>query len=196
MLKYLFISGETKDCSKTHANSKAFSYHKKSALRALLSGFLMAAFVEATVLHILLWNWSHWLATAATVSSVVVGFQIAAQIRAVGIRPIRCGVDKVFLRNGAFDLAEISYDQIASIQATTRAVEVDAGSLKPLHVCFPAFHNTVLTLKGPAEAKILNRKQRNFQIALLALDDVDAFVHLIEEQIAANEKDQQGLPDA
>jgi hypothetical protein len=57
--------------------------------------------------------------------------------------------------------------------------------LPPLNVGFPATHNVVIRLNEPMEAKILNRKNRDFQIALLAIDDADRFVEKIREHMSS-----------
>ena len=41
-----------------------------------------------------------------------------------------------------------------------------------------------MRLKEPAEATVLNRKQRDFQIALLAIDEADRLVETVDSQLA------------
>ena len=165
-------------------DATVFTYHKKNAGRALLGGILMASLVEATIVHILISMWNHWVALAATLASIWFALQTLAQMRAVGLRPIYVHQEKLMLRNGAFDLVEIDVSQIASIERSTREVKPGSGELKPLNVGFPASHNVVVRLKQPTEATILNRKKRDIQIALVAVDDPNRLVDLIQQQMA------------
>ncbi|MEM7453384.1 MAG: hypothetical protein AAF456_03410 [Planctomycetota bacterium] len=183
MLKYLFANSSAVRAKEIPDDAEVFTYHEKSAIQALLGGFMMAAFVEATVLHILLAYWNHWIALVATLSTVWVVFQIVAQIRAAAMRPVFIADNKLVLRNGAFDLATIPLDRIATVDVTIHDPDYDDSEPKPLHVSFPASHSVVVTLTEPAQATILNRRQRDFQIALIAIDDADRFATSIETHL-------------
>ena len=128
--------------------------------------------------------WSHWLALAATVTTVWLILQILAQIRAVGLRPIYINQGHLILRNGAFDLADVPVSQIESIEKSSREPNCEKGDLAPLNVSFPASHNIIMRLKEPAEATLLNRKKRDFQIALLAIDEGERLVETVDNQLA------------
>ena len=70
MLKFLFakpseISLDQKWLD-VPENAEVFTYHKKSAGRALLSGLILAAVSGATAIHVLLSMWNHWVAGVAT----------------------------------------------------------------------------------------------------------------------------------
>lgn len=187
MLKFLFarpseISLDQKWLD-VPENAEVFTYHKKSAGRALLSGLILAAVAEAAAIHVLLSMWNHWVAWVATLTTVWFVLQVIAQIRAMGIRPMYVYRDEFRIRNGAFDLAVVPISQIASIHKSTKEVKSEGNQLPPLNAGFPASHNVVITLIEPLEAKILNRKKRDFQIAVLAIDDVDRFVDVIQKQM-------------
>jgi hypothetical protein len=186
MLKYLFAQpterstdGEWLDVP---PGAEVFPYHREHGLRVLLFGLILVAVVEATALHWLISLWSHWLAVAATLTSVWLILQILAQIRAIGLRPIYIDQGQLFLRNGAFDIAHLPLADIESIEKSTRDPETEKGEPTPLKVSFPAAHNVILRLKKPAQASILNRKTRDFQIALLAIDDPERIVATISSQ--------------
>ncbi len=187
MIKYLFAkplrSSSDQEWLDMPIEATVFTYHKKHAARALLGAILLAATIEATVIHILFSMWNDWIAWIATVSTAYFGLQIIAQIRATAMRPIYILPPHIHLRNGAFDLADISICQVASVEKSLREVKPNLKELKPLNVSFPASHNVILRLKEPAEAKILNRSTRNFQIALLAIDEPDTFVEMIRNHL-------------
>ena len=183
MLKYLFAKKPQDRWLDVPPGAAVFTYHQENALRALLSGLLVVAFVEAAALHLLLAMWNHWVALAATLSTAWAALQIIAQIRAVGLRPIYVHQGKLMLRNGAFDIAEIGLDQIKHVEATSKDIVTADGDPKPLNVSFPASPNVVLRLHAEAEATILNRSRRPFQIALLAMDDPTSFVEYVHGQL-------------
>jgi len=183
MLKYLLAKPKNGPWLDLPQGADAFSYHQESGLRALLSGFLLVAIMEATVLHFLLAIWSHWIAIAATLSTVWLILQIISQIRAVGLRPIYIANNRLVLRNGAFDIAKIDIEQIESIDASAKDVDIEVDQLKPFNVCFPASHNVVLILKSPAQGIVFNRRKRDFQIALLAIDDKEGLVNTLLDKL-------------
>lgn len=186
MLKYLFAQPTERSAGgawlEVPPGAEIFPYHREHGLRVLLFGLILVAVVEATALHWLISLWSHWLAVAATLTSVWLILQILAQIRAVGLRPIYIDHGQLYLRNGAFDIAHLPLANIASIEKSTRGPETEKGEPTPLQVSFPAAHNVVLRLKKPAQATILNRKTRDFQIALLAIDDPERIVATVSSQ--------------
>ncbi|MCH2180626.1 MAG: hypothetical protein MK108_01350 [Mariniblastus sp.] len=188
MLKYLFLKPSDDSPSgpwlEVPPEADVFTYHREHAGRALLFGLILAAIIEATALHWLISLWSHWLALAATVTTVWLILQILAQIRAVGLRPIYINQGHLILRNGAFDLADVPVSQIESIEKSSREPNCEKGDLAPLNVSFPASHNIIMRLKEPAEATLLNRKKRDFQIALLAIDEGERLVETVDNQLA------------
>lgn len=189
MLKYLFVkpAGVSSDRRwlDVPQDAEVFTYHQKHAGQALLGGLILAAIVEAAGVHLLISMWNHWVALAATLATAWFGLQVIAQIRAMGMRPIYIDQGHLILRNGAFDLADIAISQVDSIEKSIKDFNREKGQLPPLNVGFPATHNVVLRLKEPLEAKILNRKKRDFQIALLAIDDADQFVETIRQQLTS-----------
>ncbi|MEM7558578.1 MAG: hypothetical protein AAF394_05605 [Planctomycetota bacterium] len=187
MIQYLFAQTVADEQGQRYldvpAGAKAFSYHRKHAGQALLGGLMLAAAGEAVVVHLVLARWNHLLAWVATIATVWFGLQVLAQIRAVGIRPIFIDQGGVRLRNGAFDLAEVLIEQVVSVEESRASVPSDEAGLEPLNVGFPASHNVVLKLEEPSEATILNCKKRQFQVALLALDEPTKFVAEIRRQM-------------
>lgn len=186
MIQYLFARfvayEQGQKCLDVPAGAATFFYHRKHAGQALLGGLMLAAAGEAVVVHLVLSKWSHLLAWLATIASVWFGLQVLAQIRAMGIRPIYVDQGRVRLRNGAFDLADVSLEEITSVEES-RASVTQEDELEPLNVGFPASHNVVLKLSEPTEATILNRKKRQFQVALLTLDEPTKFVTEIRSQV-------------
>ena len=186
MLKYLFVktAGNSSDRKwlDVPEDAEVFTYHQKHAGQALLGGLILATIAEAAAVHMLISIWNRWVALAATLATVWFGLQVIAQIRAIGMRPIYICRGRLMVRNGAFDLVDIAISQIASIEKSMQEVKPEKSLLSPLNVGFPAAHNVVIRLHEPMEAKILNRKTREFQIALLAIDDADRFVEIIRKQ--------------
>ena len=189
LLKYLFLAPSSKGLPGQRwldvpQDAEVFTYHRKNAGRALLAGLIVGSVFEATAVHVLISVWSHWAALAATFASAYFGFQVLAQIRAIGMRPMYVHQGRLAMRNGAFELADIALSQIESIARSTKEVEPESGSLPPLNVGFPANHNVVIRLKQPADATVMNLKKRQFQTALLAIDDSERFVGTIQKQIS------------
>ncbi|MEE2907354.1 MAG: hypothetical protein VX527_05915 [Planctomycetota bacterium] len=184
MLKYLLVKPDDDSPGGKYLDvprdAEVFTYHQKHSGRTLLAGLVLAAIVEATAIHFLIAIWNDWVALAATLTSVWLALQILAQIRAIGMRPIYIDQGHLMLRNGAFDLADVPLDHVESIERSTRECKRTKGELAPLNVGFPAAHNVILRLKEPMEARILNLKKRDFQVALLAIDDADRFVASIQ----------------
>ena len=140
MLKYLFAQpterstdGEWLDVP---PGAEVFPYHREHGLRVLLFGLILVAVVEATALHWLISLWSHWLAVAATLTSVWLILQILAQIRAIGLRPIYIDQGQLFLRNGAFDIAHLPLADIESIEKSLQIFKIDTN-YKPLRPFLP-----------------------------------------------------------
>ncbi len=197
MLKYLFAkpAGVSPDPRwlDVPQDAEVFTYHQKHAGQALIGGLILAAIVEAAAVHLLISMWNHWVAVAFTLTSVWLVLQIMAQIRAMGMRPIYIDQGHLILRNGAFDLADITISQVDSIEKSIKEVKSEKGEMRPLNVGFPATHNVVLRLKEPMEAKILNRKKRDFQIAFLAIDDADRFVETIRQQLTSAKETEASI---
>lgn len=184
MLQFLWKPKPESDDDLAPQGATCFTYHVKSGMRVLLCGFLLAAIVETIVLHVLLSFVNHWLALAATLTTVFFILQVIAQIRAVGMAPLYLHNGKLTLRNGAFDIAQVSIQDIERVELTSREIEIPDGHPKPLNVTFPAGHNVVVRFKTPLSATILNRKKRDFEIALLAIDNADRFKSVLEQEMA------------
>ncbi|MEM8736787.1 MAG: hypothetical protein AAGG44_21335 [Planctomycetota bacterium] len=182
MLKYLWQSMKQIETECVPAGAIRFSYSQNSTAQALLLGFVLAALVEAVLLHVLLSYVSGWLAFAATVSTVVFILQVAAHIRAVGLRPIVVHRGVLFLRNGAFDIAEIPIQQIRHVELSSQATADSNDEFKPLNVGFPVSHNMIVKLKAPVEARILNLSSREFDVALMAIDNSQELKDLLDSQ--------------
>ena len=184
MLRYLWKPKSDPDEGLAPQGAICFTYHVKSGIRVLLGGFLLAAVVEAITLHLLLSLVNHWLALAATLATLFFALQVIAQIRAVGMAPLYLNNGILTLRNGAFDIAQVSLENIENVELTARQIEIPHDRPKPLNVTFPAAHNVVLRLKTPLSATILNRKKREFEIALLAIDDADQFKSVLDQALS------------
>ena len=195
MLKYLIASSTKVRAQETPKEAVSFSYHQKTGIQALLSGLLMAALVEAVVLHILIALWNHWVALLATLSTVWVALQILAQIRVVGMRPIYIAGDEIVLRNGAFDIARLPIQNISQLEITPRTDASSPDGLKPLHVTFPANSNIRIQLAKPMTATILNRQRREVDCVLLALDQPNEFADYLRPKLEAQNRDTE-LSDA
>ncbi len=165
------------------AGSVVFSYHRKSAMGAILMAFLMAATVEMTVVHYFLMMWNRWVAWVATLSSLWVVLMLVGQVRAIRCRPIFIQQGSVWLRNGMYELATIEPSNIKKVDMTSKTPVQIMDEEKPLNCCFPAGHNVVITLKKPREATLPFGQQRPFRVALVFVDEPRRFVARLSEQL-------------
>ncbi|MDA7859056.1 hypothetical protein N9B12_00780 [bacterium] len=175
MLEFLWRNQSENKTDSVPTGATCFSYHQSTGIRALLCGFLVVALVEATTIHILLSFVNHWLALAATLATVYFALQVIAQIRAVGMQPMYVHDETLKLRNGAFDIARVPVAEIATVELTSRNIDETGSGHKPLNVTFPAGHNVIVKLNKPNTCTILNRSTREFDLALLAIDNAKEF---------------------
>ncbi|MGI9519023.1 MAG: hypothetical protein ACR2NP_18365 [Pirellulaceae bacterium] len=165
--------------------AEIFFYHQKSGMRAILFALVMAGIVEMTALHYFLSLWNHWVAWTATLSTLWVVLTILAQMRAVGCRPILVTDDHLNVRNGMYDLAEIPRSAIERVEVTGRDPKKDSTQDKPLPGCIPVSHNVIVWLNKSLEATLLYGKKRDFQVALLFVDDPQRLASLLKTDDAA-----------
>ena len=182
MIRYLWKPKPDPDDGLAPQGAICFTYHLNSGIRALLGGFLLAALVEAVALHVLLSFVNQWLAIAATLATLYFALQVIAQMRAVGMTPLYLHDGKLTLRNGAFEIGQIPIKDIAKVELTTQQIKVSKGRIKPLNVTYPAPHNVVLRLNSLQSATIMDRQKRDFEIALLAIDDATQFKAVLDQE--------------
>lgn len=174
----------------TPKGATVFSYHRNSGMAAIWMALIGVVFVEITVIHILLARWSHLAAWIASLSSVYVAMMIVAQIRATRCRPIFIHDEHLHIYNGMVRLARIPLNSIASVEASTKeppsAPNHDSTIPVPLRVCVPVTHNVVLKIKHTISAELMYGAKRDFQIALLRVDEPRELVRMLQEQIQPN----------
>ena len=162
-------------------DANEFSYHKKNGSQALMFGIVLVIAVETYVLHILLLKWSEIAAYLVTFLSIYTGLQFIGFAKSISKRPIKIESDRLVLRYGMVNEAVISFENIESIEASTKDLDEDKltkrfsllGELEP--------HNVVLKVKDIQEFQSIYGIKRKFQTLAFYVDDVDEFVGVINQ---------------
>lgn len=148
-------------------------------MSAIIIAFFLAALTELVVVHYFVAMWNDWVAWILTASSVWVALTIVAQLRTIGWRPHMIHNGDLVLRNGMYDLASISLENISGVEKTSVIPEENEGAFKPLQTSVPVSHNVIVRLTKPCEATLLYGQRRDFETALVFVDDPAAFCEVV-----------------
>lgn len=97
-----------------------FSNHKESSSLALFFILIVIVAIEIVPIHILLAKWSEVAAWILTILSAYSGFQIFGFAKSLMKRPIAVESDRVLLRYGIMQEAEIPIESIKEIRLTSK----------------------------------------------------------------------------
>ncbi len=157
-----------------------FSYHRKSASRALFYTVIFLAVVETFVLHLLLQSWSEIAAWILSIISVYTVFQILGIVRSMSQRPTRIGNNAIDLRYGILNEVSIPFDKIEEVTHTTVAKEWDkeVRALSP----FGDFegHNVVIKVNEPLKINGIYGFKRSFTELAFHLDEPERFIEVYD----------------
>lgn len=137
---------------KPKLNENQFSVHRTSGAVSLFLSLLMVIGIETTVVHILLAKWSVFFAWLLTGTSIYLGLQFIAHIKALKQRPIIIEDGLLKIRNGIFGETEVPLQHIEELQQYTKDMEKGEGiqstalldGLEPINMKLKTSHNETL----------------------------------------------------
>jgi hypothetical protein len=172
---YGFISWKTKVPS-----SNEFTQHKKSGSPSLMGGLIMVVAIETIALHFLLAKWSPVLAWVLTGLSIYTAIQVFGFVKALTQRLTAITKDKLFLRYGIMNEAQIPINEIESVVLSTDGLEKGKLSrvLSPLGEL--ESYNVIIQLKQESTLIGLYGIKKQFKTIGLFIDEPHAFKERIE----------------
>jgi len=161
-----------------------FSYHKNSGTHALMGALLMAIVVETVAIHFLISEWNNtiaWILTGLSLYSVV---QIGGIAKSLSRRPVVVGNEKLVLRYGIMNQAEISYDKITSIFLSKARIDVDSNviTLSPLGQIEQ--YNVIIDLAEDCCLYGLYGSTKHFRTIALYIDELNRFQDQLSDKIS------------
>jgi hypothetical protein len=161
------------------SGARAFSYHKRNSLIAILYTLCMASAVETAAVHFLLRAVAPRVALAALAVSAFGTVWILGFARAVQLRPILVSADTLHVRSGvqwALDVprAAIEHIEFGRVRAPTKGTP---GYLRATL----GQPNVLVTLREPTRANGPYGITRQVQQLGLVIDDLAAFRAAMDE---------------
>jgi len=176
VIYYGFITWKRRDLKENE-----FSYHKDSGTPALLIAFIFLIAIETLVLHILLYRWSEVAAWILTCLSIYSGIQILGFLKSMLKRPISIEGDKLCLRYGIMSETTIDLDNIASIDISSRDIELNDITRKLSILGELESHNLILSLKKENELLGLYGAKKTYKKLTIYVDNPTAFKDSIDK---------------
>ncbi len=160
-----------------------FTYHKKSGAAALFYALTMIILVESFAVHLLVAPYSPIFAWLLTISSLYLGVQFYAHIKAMKRRLITIENEQIFFRNGIFVNTQVALNNINAIELSQRQIKTDRKVEKFALVGDLELHNIVLHLKKPIEIEGFYGVKKQAEVLLIWVDKKDAFVQRIQRYL-------------
>ena len=172
---------------KRQLKSNEFSYHKNTGSVSLLLVFIFIIAIETVTVHFLLVKWNLIVAWIVTGLSVYTGIQILGFVKSILKRPIIVDEQKVYLRYGIMNETIIDIKDIASVELTTKHIELNKTTRKLSFLGDLETHNTIITLKHGHTLTGLYGIKRPYTILVLNVDKNVAFKDVIDAQLKRQE---------
>ena len=171
---YGFINWKTKKIGENE-----FTYHKRSGTPALMGGLIMIITIETIGLHFILAHWNALIAWILTGLSIYTALQIFGFARALSKRPIALEDNKLLLRYGIMNEAQIPISNIESVLISKKRLGKDkfTTTLSPFGEL--ESQNLVINLKVKSTLFGLYGIKKNFKVIGVQIDEP----HLFKEQI-------------
>lgn len=125
---------------------KAFTIHKNSGNTSLFAALIVVIAAETVGFHFLLEKWSTTVAWIFTISSIYVGLQLFAHVKALIQRPVSIEGDMLIIRYGIFMETSIPFHKIKAIEKNTSTPVKEKGTEKIGLLGETESHNLLLTL--------------------------------------------------
>jgi len=159
---------------------KKFTGYRESGYPAIFGVILFACCIELVAFHLFLNHYSH---TAAIIVSVLTAYSlifIIGDFSAILKSPVLIVDNQILLRTGVRWRALIELDNIASIEKVKDSFKPEDGCFKgsPMKNSF----NILFTFNEPINVERIYRKTKATNQILMAIDDADGFIALIESR--------------
>ncbi|EDP70331.1 hypothetical protein FBALC1_06228 [Flavobacteriales bacterium ALC-1] len=168
---------------KKKLKSNEFSYHKDSGTIGLLIAIIFLIAIETVTFHILLAKWNTIAAWILTGISIYSGLQIFGYVKSMYKRPIYIENDILYLRYGIMNETTIPFDNIESVELSTKDIESNTETRKLSLLGDLEPHNIVIKLKKENTLTGLYGIKRTYRVLALHVDKKEAFKNLIENTI-------------
>jgi hypothetical protein len=173
-----------------HAPSavKAFSYHRKTGLAALLWAGIAASVIELFVVHLVVQAYSAraaWTLSAVSVVGIVclIGF-----VRALVLRPVLVFPDRLVVRGGILWTAEIPREAIEAVESGWALRAPRGGTPGYLGITPVVQANVLLRLRADVEARGLYGRRRTVRVISLSVDEPAALAELLRGGMRGGEQ--------
>ncbi|WP_246203020.1 hypothetical protein [Fulvivirga lutimaris] len=167
-----------------------FTYHKNSGAQGLFGGFILVIGIETFVLHNLAANWSIIAAWILSGLSIYTALQLLGFARSLAARPITIGENSVNLKYGIMNEVSIPFDEIESIEISSR--ELDKGKLEKKLSLLGELesHNVIIQLKNEHQLAGLYGMKSEFKVLGFYIDTALEFKAKLDDliQIGDNKK--------
>jgi hypothetical protein len=179
MLYYLFFSWGRKRKADGGASVISFTYHRKSSQTLYAALITKVVVLEGLAVHLLLQQWSYWVAWIITAADLWLLALIWADSRASFLQPIKLDADKLKLRYGLRIQADVPLAAIAYVTCSTE-YHPDQKELRESVFPLLSTPNVRIELAHPVQIEGLLFQPRTIKRIYLALDEPIAFVQEIE----------------
>jgi hypothetical protein len=168
---------------KRNLNKNEFSYHKESGTIALLASIIFIVAIETFVLHILLSKWSNIAAWILTFLSIYSGVQLFGFLKSMYKRPISIENGKLLICYGIMNETSIDLRNIASIEFSSKDIELNTETRKLSFLGELESHNVVIRLKEENTLNGLYGIKRKYKNLALHLDKKIEFKNQIDSAL-------------
>jgi uncharacterized membrane protein YidH (DUF202 family) len=165
---------------KTELKDHEFSYHKNSESIPLFIAVILIVAIETVTLHNLLAKWSNFIAWVLTFLSIYSGIQFFGFLKSILKRPILIVNNKLFLRYGIMNETTIELNNIASIELSSKDIELNKQTRKLSLLGVLESHNVVIHLKKENTLIGLYGIKRKFKTLAFYVDNKNEFKNQVD----------------
>uniref|UniRef100_UPI00404929E2 hypothetical protein n=1 Tax=Fulvivirga sp. TaxID=1931237 RepID=UPI00404929E2 len=160
-----------------------FTYHKNSGAQGLFGGFMLVIGIETFVLHNLVAEWSIIAAWILSGLSIYTALQLLGFARSLAARPISIVENSVNLKYGIMNEVSITFDEIESIEISSR--ELDKGKLEKKLSLLGELesHNVIIQLKNEQQLVGLYGMKSEFKVLGFYIDTALEFKAKLDDLI-------------
>ncbi|MCX2743059.1 hypothetical protein OO013_04240 [Mangrovivirga sp. M17] len=160
-----------------------FSFHKSGGSIALLSIIILLIISETFILHILLVKWNVAVAWILSALSIYSGIQIFGLIKSIPQRPSYIDEEKIVLRYGVFNEAEIPFSNIESIEISSRDLPEEKTAKNFSVLGKLDSHNLIIHLKKEAVFNGYYGLKIKYRTLGIFIDQKQEFVNAVNDKL-------------
>jgi len=160
-----------------------FTYHKDSGTITLLIAIIFIVAIETVTFHILLLKWSNIAAWILTFLSIYSAIQIFGFLKSMLKRPIAIESNKLYLRYGIMNEATIKLKEIASIEISSKDIELNKETRKLSFLGELESHNVIIRLKNESTLIGLYGIKKKFKVLALYIDNKNEFKNQMDNAL-------------